>query len=86
MLGGAALNSGQCNPPAIICLRRRNKVQRPEATEAGFFVDLAELPLEFRDLIPMRLGKSSSGVNPTGSVHVVAGRQQLHFFWAEQNI
>jgi hypothetical protein len=52
----------------------------------GFFVDLAELPLEFRDLIPMRLGKSSSGVNPAGSVDVVAGRQQLHFFWAEQNI
>jgi hypothetical protein len=49
MLGGAALKSGQCNPPAIICLCRRNKVQRPEATEAALLVGLPELLLKFRD-------------------------------------
>jgi hypothetical protein len=49
MLGGAALKSGQCNPPAIICLRRRNKVQRPEAAEAALLVGLPELLLKFRD-------------------------------------
>jgi len=48
MLGGAVLKSGQCNPPAIICLRRRNKVQRPEAIEAALLVDLPELLLRSR--------------------------------------
>jgi hypothetical protein len=36
----------------MICLRRRNKVQRPEAIEAALFVDLPELLLQFRELIP----------------------------------
>jgi hypothetical protein len=36
----------------MICLRRRNKVHRPAAIEAAFFVDLPELLLKFRDLIP----------------------------------
>ena len=45
MLGGAVLKSGQCNPPAIICLRRRSKVQRPGAVEAALFVDLVALML-----------------------------------------
>ena len=36
----------------MICLRRRNKVQRPAAIEAALFVDLPELLLYFRELIP----------------------------------
>ena len=36
MLGGAVLKSGQCNPPAIICLRRRSKVQRPGASRRPY--------------------------------------------------
>ena len=32
----------------MICLRRRNKVQRPEAIEAALFVGFLELPLRLR--------------------------------------
>ena len=45
------VESGQCNPPAIICLRRRNKVQRPEAIEAALPVDLLEFRLLSRHLL-----------------------------------
>jgi hypothetical protein len=75
MLGGAVLKSGQCNPPAIICLRRRNKVQRPEAIEAALLVDLPELLLlsrralkpaahsgmpRWQDLLFIRLSQSAN--------------------------
>jgi hypothetical protein len=71
VLGGAVLKSGQCNPPAIICLRRRSKVQRPGAVEAALFVDLVALMLLSRRALFTRLGRSANDVtgyfrNPDG--------------------
>ena len=60
VLGGAVLKSGQCNPPAIICLRRRSKVQRPGAVEAALFVDLVALMLLSRRALFTRLGRSAN--------------------------
>lgn len=72
MLGGAVLKSGQCNPPAIICLRRRSKVQRPGAVEAALFVDLVALMLLSRRALFTRLGRSANDV--TGYFRIPTGR------------
>ena len=72
VLGGAVLKSGQCNPPAIVCLRRRSKVQRPGAVEAALFVDLVALMLLSRRALFTRLGRSANDV--TGYFRIPTGR------------
>ena len=48
----------------MICLRRRNKVQRPKAIEAILFVDLLKLLRKFRELIPDALETSRPQPGP----------------------
>ena len=69
------VESGQCNPPAIICRRRRNKVQRPGAMKAALLVDLSELLLKFRDLSP----DAPQELLVRGPVHQLAVPHDLHF-------